>query len=225
MTELIKYEAAKRAIAEARRVDEAKEINDEAKSMEAYARQAKDRQMEADAHEIRMRAERKVGELIKKQKQTIGLSEGGKPQQKNVGKTGLFDNPVTEKQKTTFAEAGIDKNLAHRAREAARLSEEEFEEKIEQEKNHIVNKDFKSENPILVGEIITVEKPIKYVSDSKFESLQDKLIKRVADAAELMAEITIIMEENKLLKPNAEFIRFLRIWKMRIDDLSKVLKW
>jgi N6-adenosine-specific RNA methylase IME4 len=63
MTELVKYDAACRALAEAKRVDEAKVIKDQAEAIRAYARQIKNPQLEADAWEIRKRAEDKLGEL------------------------------------------------------------------------------------------------------------------------------------------------------------------
>src|SRR5215470_1092019 len=60
---LVKYDAACRAIAAAKSVDEAKTIKDKAEALRAYARQAKNPQLEADAWEIRKRAEDKLGEL------------------------------------------------------------------------------------------------------------------------------------------------------------------
>ena len=42
---------------------DAKDIRDKAEAMRAYAKQAKNKELEIDAAEIRMRAERKVGEL------------------------------------------------------------------------------------------------------------------------------------------------------------------
>ena len=55
--------AACRAIAEAKRIDEVKNIKDQAEALRAYALQAKNSTLEADAWEIRKRAEDKLGEL------------------------------------------------------------------------------------------------------------------------------------------------------------------
>ena len=58
---LMVYDDACRKLAEAARVDEVKHIRDAAFAMAAYARQAKNREVEADAVAIRMRATRRRG--------------------------------------------------------------------------------------------------------------------------------------------------------------------
>lgn len=58
------YDAGCRAIAMAKTVDEAKGIADRSEAARVYARQAKNRTLEVDAAEIRIRAERRLGEIF-----------------------------------------------------------------------------------------------------------------------------------------------------------------
>lgn len=122
---LVRYDAACRAIAEAVAVDELKDIRDGAKAMAAAARIANNKQAEADMMAIRFRAERRLGELMAAQRETAGFAAGGQPYQS----TGLQNNPV--ERPATLAEAGIDKNLADRARKYAAIPEKEFEQRID----------------------------------------------------------------------------------------------
>jgi hypothetical protein len=56
-----------------------KDILDKSVALAAYARQAKNRELEADAVEIRMRATLRVDELRRAQKETVELSRGAYP--------------------------------------------------------------------------------------------------------------------------------------------------
>jgi len=122
VTELVKYEAARHALAEAKAVDEVKKIHDVAAAMKAYARQANDRQLEIDAGEIRIRAERRLGEMIRAQKEGEGLAKGGQPYQS----TGAEMEPVG-KSVPTLAQVGISKKLSSRSQAIAAIPEDEFE--------------------------------------------------------------------------------------------------
>jgi hypothetical protein len=130
-TTLTKYEAAKHALAEARSVDEVKDIRDRSIAMKLYAKQAKNKQLEADAAEIRLRAERRLGEMMKEQPKASGGEHGGRKP-----KDGIRKNPSNAK--ATLSEAGIDKNLANRSRKAAAMSEEKFERQIQEGREAII---------------------------------------------------------------------------------------
>lgn len=156
MTGMVKYDAACRAIAECKAVDEVKGWADKAAAMQAYGRMAKDTTLEIDAAEIRIRAERRLGELIAEQKANGGLNRGTAGSgDANVGRstggrqsrppveeveTGLQSRPVSEAPAETpretrplvptLAEAGISKDLSSRAQKLAAVPEAEFEREV-----------------------------------------------------------------------------------------------
>jgi hypothetical protein len=116
-------------LAQAKSVDEAKQIRDGAAALRAYAKQAKNRQLEIDAVEIRVRAERRVGELLAQQKVTVGLNEGGKRPKGSRGTQGRISSSHEEPllKKPTLAEAGIDKKLSSRGQQLAAVPPDQFE--------------------------------------------------------------------------------------------------
>ena len=67
----MKYDAMCSAIAACSRVDEAKEIRDRARALEVYAKQAQNKEAERTAAEIRIRAERRAGQLLREMKQQL----------------------------------------------------------------------------------------------------------------------------------------------------------
>jgi hypothetical protein len=109
MTQLVRYNAAKKALAEAKAVDEVKQLHDVSAAMRAYAIQAKDKQLEVDASEIRIRAERRLGEMLKQQKETVGLNRGGWTQH-HAKSCGAGAEP--QDAPPTLADAGISLSAA-----------------------------------------------------------------------------------------------------------------
>ena len=128
------YDAACRAVSEAKNMDELRKIGSVAEAIRAAGKVAKNRQMEADGAEIRFRYERRVGELIKRQAETVGLNQGtAGAGDSNIGRAtgGSKTDPPVNQTHPTLAEAGIDKHLADRARKYAAIPEREFNDIVD----------------------------------------------------------------------------------------------
>lgn len=116
---LVKYDAACRALAEAKRVDDVKAVKDKAEALRAYGRQIKNPQLEADAWVIRKRAEDKLGQLS-------AAIERGRPA-KGKGR----DLPAGGKFKADILKsAGISTSAANRYEKFSALPEAEKERRI-----------------------------------------------------------------------------------------------
>ena len=114
---LMRYDAACKALAEAHRVDEVKNIRDKAVAMQAYAKQAKDSTLIMQATEIRMRAERRAGELLR------DMAERGE----RAVRKNMKSQPATSK----LSDLGINKTESSRWQRLAALDADSFEAKIE----------------------------------------------------------------------------------------------
>jgi N6-adenosine-specific RNA methylase IME4 len=117
---LVIYDTACRALAAAHRVDEVKSIRDKAVAMQVYAKQAKDTTLITQATDIRMRAERRAGEMLG----DMEKNQGAVP-----GKTGRKGKPVLD-DKPKLADLGINKTQSSRWQELAKLDDEVFESKV-----------------------------------------------------------------------------------------------
>ena len=141
MSELARYEAAERAIAAAEAVDEVLEIRSQTAAWSAYARQAKNKDLEIRAARIRFRAERRLGEMLVLAKAAGYLAEGrpkncsGEEQFSDAGGD-VADRVKAEPAKplrVTLQEAGIDRKLSSRAQRLAAMDTAEFEQALERQ--------------------------------------------------------------------------------------------
>lgn len=110
--QLVRYDAMCRAIAEAYEVDEVKDIRDKTMALEAYFRQAKNTEAERRACEIRLRAERKAGELLK----AMEKAKGGRPSKTS-----------TAREEVSVTDLGITHKQSAKWQQLAEVPEEEFE--------------------------------------------------------------------------------------------------
>lgn len=117
--ELMKYDAACRAVAECRSIDEALEFRNRSEALRAYARQAKNRQLEIDACEIRVRAERKTGEIV------LALEADAK-----LVHSGHSAETILREGRIKRSELGIDGNLSAISQRLAKLPPQTFEKEI-----------------------------------------------------------------------------------------------
>ena len=76
---LVRYDAAKKALAAASRVDEAKNIRDRAEAVRVYATQARDYDLQNRAATIRLLAERRAGQLLIDMEKNPGTRGDGRP--------------------------------------------------------------------------------------------------------------------------------------------------
>lgn len=128
MTALAKYDAARRAINEACKTDEVAKIRDVHEALRFAAHIAGNYDMEAQCAEIRLRAERKIGQLQIERKKTGDLHRGGRP-----SKTGSSLEPVSP----TLEDLGIDKKLSMRAQGLAGIADRAFEGMLERKLEEI----------------------------------------------------------------------------------------
>jgi len=118
-----KMEDMRRAIAECVRVDEAREIRDKAQALRIYFRQQKDVYNEINAVKIRIRAERRVGQLLAE------MSERGERATRADGVNRGANRHLSQAATSapTLSELGMTRSEAKRAMDLARVPERQFE--------------------------------------------------------------------------------------------------
>jgi hypothetical protein len=119
---VVLYEAMVTAIDQCHRVDEVKDIRDKSLALEVYARQAHNVEAEQKAIEIRIRAERKVGQLL----QEMQRGNAGRPRNSVQAEPNL-----SEYQKAKH-DAGISATQAKRWQKLAEMPHVDFEHKLHQ---------------------------------------------------------------------------------------------
>jgi len=166
--ELIRWNKLKQAIVEAKSIDEVKLIKDKAEAMRAYSKQiGESLTVQNDICEIKLRAERRMGEMLK---ETELYKGGGQlPKEKR-------SHDVTTSLK--LVEIGLQKHQSARYQKIADLPKETFEKIITETKKEekeltealMINTSKKIDREIQINEMKdSIEKGTAKLPEGKFE--------------------------------------------------------
>jgi hypothetical protein len=114
-TDIVLYDKMVLAINECHRTDEVKHIRDHVLALEYYARQAKNVEAERKAAKIRIRAERRAGELLKEAER----GQAGRPKNNSLHAQSNYQEAKEQ--------AKISDDQAHRWQKLADVPQEKFE--------------------------------------------------------------------------------------------------
>lgn len=121
-TGLVRYDAMCQAIAECHNVDEAKEIRNKTRALEVYAKLAKNKEAEIKAAEIRVRAERRMGQLLA---EALDHGVNGRPRKISVQPPDTYSTTLPR-----LKDLGITRNESSQWQELAEIPEAEFEDRM-----------------------------------------------------------------------------------------------
>lgn len=123
-TALVRFEAARRALAEARSIDEVKDIRDKAEALRLYVKQqGESLEMQNDVAEIKLRAERRAGELL------VEMKTNGERHSPGGDTTSLMAS-----RRKTLSDIGVSVNQSSNWQRIAAMPEETFERTIAETK-------------------------------------------------------------------------------------------
>lgn len=128
MTMLAQYERARAALAEATKVEEVLSIRDELSHIKLYARQIRDRALLADATEVQLRAERRLGVLLAAAREAGQLAERGRRKAE----------AIASELPATLDEIGVDRKLSAVAQRHAALSDDDFDRIVQATRERVI---------------------------------------------------------------------------------------
>ena len=120
---LVRYQAMCKAIADCHSVDEVKGLRDKAKALEVYAQQAQNFEAERKACEIRIRAERRAGVLLK------GMKQCGQRHNGRGNNQPKLESPCTTST-PQLSDLGITRDQSSKWQQLANVPTEEFERAV-----------------------------------------------------------------------------------------------
>lgn len=241
---LIRYDAACRALTECKAVDEVKTWADKAAAMQAYGRMAQDKGLEVDAAEIRIRAERRLGQLIKAQKEAGLMNKGAA----GIGKSALPNEEGTHNP--TLEDVGVSHNLSSRSQKLAAVPEAEFESEVGEWRDRVNaegarvsarlqkagDRALKNQPEPVIPEGMVLyskeefEENLRQLSEvirdneamAKIFEANDQVASSVAEIRRLNALVSVLEERNRgMMNECNEAKRLARSWKNRCEKMER----
>ena len=192
MTALIKYDAARKAIAAAHRVDEVKAIRDKAEAVRTYAKLAGDLQLQNQACEIRLRAERRAGQLLIEMEKNPGTRGEGRPRKDG---TKIRRSANTTANRPKLEEIGVTKDQSSKWQRLALLtSESTFERALVQARE----KNGELSNAALLREIREIVTPTEVLTDPDVNVVASELIRDIESASRIEKLETVVRLRKRL---------------------------
>jgi hypothetical protein len=124
----IKYQAMVLAIQECHQVDEIKMMRDQARALEEYMKQAQNQEAERKACEIRIRAERRAGEILRDMEKAKGSQS--QLSGRDISGGSIVKPPESDNKPKTLSELGINKTQSSRYQALANIPDDVFEQHL-----------------------------------------------------------------------------------------------
>lgn len=182
---LVRYDAARKALAAAHRVDEVKHIHDKATALLAYAKQAGDFELQNKAAEIRLFAERRAGELL------VNMKATGQRQAKERGRPSKASSP------TTLPKLGITRDQSSKWQRLAKMIDDAtFEKALIQAKD----KYGELTTAAVLREIKEIVKPASGVVEPNINVIAAELTRDI-ESASRREKLKMVIQSRGRLNP------------------------
>jgi len=175
---LVRYDAARKALAAAHRVDEVKAIRDKAEAVRVYAKQAGDYDLQNQAAEIRLFAERRAGELLADMAKNTGTRGEGRP--RRDGTKIRRSSSTTAYPPPKLDDIGITKDQSSKWQRLAKLIDDAtFERALIRAKE----RNGELTTAALLREIKEIMKPAGAVAEPDINVIAAELIREIESAS------------------------------------------
>jgi hypothetical protein len=189
---LVRYDAARKALAAAHRVDEVKAIRNKAEAVRVYAKQAGDFELQNKAAEIRLFAERRAGQLLSDMAKNPGTRGEGRP--RKDGTKNRRSNGATA-YAPTLDDIGVTKDQSSKWQRLALLVDDTtFEKALVQARN----KNGELTTAALLREIREIVAPAGCVVQPDINVVAAELVRDIESANRKDKLEAVVQSRNRL---------------------------